>query len=108
MSIQEQAIEYIHEALSPLDAALIAEIVTHVPEIPLSLVGMSYCAACESVLCGACGHCHSWDLQPNAPECPGDNDDVGHDALDCRGHSCWVHCDGARQRHIRIGVARPF
>jgi hypothetical protein len=41
--------------------------------------GMPYCPACESVLCGACGHCHGLDLMPSDPECPGDNDDMGRD-----------------------------
>src|SRR5260370_20223924 len=42
---------------------------------------LPYCPACESVLCGACGHCHGLDLLPSHPECPGDNDDMGHECV---------------------------
>jgi hypothetical protein len=75
-TVQEQAIEWIHQALH-FDATFTEEIVALVPTIPLSLVGMPYCPACESVICGACGHCHMFDAPINAPECPGDNDDMG-------------------------------
>jgi hypothetical protein len=62
-TVQEQAIEWIHKALL-FDAAFTEEIVAIVPTIPLSLVGMPYCTACQSVLCGACGHCHMLDIVP--------------------------------------------
>jgi hypothetical protein len=80
-TVQEQAIEWIHQALH-FDAAVEREIVAIVPSIPLSLTGMPYCEACESVLCGACGHCHMLDVVPfSRPECPLDNDDMGHDCV---------------------------
>jgi hypothetical protein len=48
-----------------------------VPSIPTNLVCMPYCPVCESVLCGACGHCHMLDVVPfSRPECPNDNDDM--------------------------------
>ena len=76
-TVQEQAIEWIHQALH-FDTAVEREIVAIVPSIPLSLTGMPYCEACESVLCGACGHCHMLDVVPfSRPECPPDNDDMG-------------------------------
>jgi NADH:ubiquinone oxidoreductase subunit E len=76
-TVQEQAIEWIHKVLH-FDAAFTEEIVAIVPTIPLSLVGMPYCPACESVLCGACGHCHMLDIVPfSRPLCPNDNDDMG-------------------------------
>jgi NADH:ubiquinone oxidoreductase subunit E len=76
-TVQEQAIEWIHQALH-FDAAFTEEIVAIVHTIPLSLVGMPYCPACESVLCGACGHCHMLDIVPfSRPLCPNDNDDMG-------------------------------
>jgi hypothetical protein len=80
-TVQEQAIEWIHQALH-FDATVEREIVAIVPSIPLSLTGMPYCEACESVLCGACGHCHMLDVVPfSRPECPRDNDDMGHDCM---------------------------
>lgn len=83
MTIQEQAIEWIHQALK-FDEPTEQEIVAIVPSIPLDLAGMPYCPACESVLCGACGHCHMLDVVPfTQPECPNDNDDMGHDCM------CW-------------------
>lgn len=79
--VQEQAIDWIHQALH-FDAEVEREIVALVPLIPLSLAGMPYCPACESVLCGACGHCHTLDVVPfTRPECPLDNDDMGHDCM---------------------------
>jgi hypothetical protein len=41
VTVQEQAIEWIHQALH-FDAAFTEEIVAIVPTIPLSLVGMPY------------------------------------------------------------------
>jgi hypothetical protein len=75
-TVQEQAIEWIHQALK-FDEPTEQEIVALVPSIPLELAGMPYCEACESVLCGACGHCHMLDVIPfSRPECPNDNDDM--------------------------------
>ncbi len=82
-TVQEQAIEWIHQALK-FDEPTEQEIVALVPSIPLSMAGMPSCPACESVLCGACGHCHMLDVVPfTCPECPLDNDDMGHDCM------CW-------------------
>jgi hypothetical protein len=51
-----------------------------VPSISTKLAGMPYCPACESVLCGACGHCHMLDVVPfSRPECPNDHDNMGAD-----------------------------
>jgi hypothetical protein len=78
-TVQEQAIEWIHQALK-FDEPTEQEIVALVPSIPLDLVGMPYCLACESVLCGACGHCHMLDVVLfSQPECPNDHDDMGAD-----------------------------
>jgi hypothetical protein len=79
-TVQEQTIEWIHQALH-FDVAFTEEIVAIVPTIPLSLVGMPYCPACESVLCGACGQCHSLDLLSSDPECPGDHDTMGRNCV---------------------------
>jgi len=80
-TVQEQAIEWIHQALK-FDELTEREIVAIVPSIPLSMAGMPYCPACESVLCGACGHCHMLDVVPfTRPECPNDNDDMGHECM---------------------------
>ena len=57
MIYKEQAIGWIHQALH-FDTTVEREIVAIVPSIPLSLTGMPYCEACESVLCGVCGRCH--------------------------------------------------
>ena len=56
------AIDWIRQSsLSPeLQEAAIAL----VPSIPIKLAGMPYCEACESVLCGACGHCNMLDVIP--------------------------------------------
>jgi hypothetical protein len=78
-TVQEQAIEWIHQALH-FDENTQQEIVAIVPSIPLSMTGMPYCEACESVLCGACGHCHMLDVVPfTRPECPNDHDNMGAD-----------------------------
>jgi hypothetical protein len=65
---QEQATRWIKQALH-VDAPFEAEIIALVPEIPLNWTTLPYCPACESVLCGACGHCHGLDLLPSRPEC---------------------------------------
>jgi hypothetical protein len=71
-----EAIEWIQQ--STLSASLKEAAITLVPTIPTNLSGMSYCPACESVLCGACGGCHMLDVIPfSRPECPLDNDDMG-------------------------------
>lgn len=49
---------------STLGTKLKASAIALVPTIPTKLEGMAYCQACESVLCGACGQCHSLDLAP--------------------------------------------
>ena len=58
-----------------------SRIAAFIDELPLSQVGMAYCPACESVLCGVCGDCHSWDLQISDPECPNDHDTTGRDCV---------------------------
>jgi hypothetical protein len=76
VTVQEQAIEWIRQ--SSLSPSLIEAATALVPSIPTKLVGMSYCPACESVLCGACGSCHMLDVIPfSRPECPNDHDDMG-------------------------------
>ena len=80
LTVQEQAIEWLRGQKSMRDdPAFFEAACAFVPTIPLKLAGMPYCPACESVLCGACGHCHGLDLMPSDPECPGDNDDMGRD-----------------------------
>jgi|SRR5436190_1306804 len=75
-TIQEQAIDWIQQ--STLDVKLQERAIALVPTIPIKLAGMPYCPACESVLYGACGHCHMLDVVPfSRPECPLDNDDMG-------------------------------
>ncbi len=79
--VQEQAIAWIHQALK-FDAAITDEIVARVPRVPLSLIGMPYCPAWESVLRGACGHCHMLVIVDfSMPDCPLDQDDMGHDCM---------------------------
>ena len=76
-TVQEQAIEWIKQALH-FDASFEAEIIALVPTIPLAWTNLPYCPACESVLCGARGHCHMLDVVPfSRPLCPNDNDDRG-------------------------------
>jgi hypothetical protein len=55
IALQEQAIEWIRQ--STLSASLKEAVIALVPAIPTTLAGMPYCPACESVICGACGHC---------------------------------------------------
>ncbi len=58
-TVQEQAMSWLRGQKSRQDdPAFFAAACTLVPPIPLSPVGMPYGPACESVLCGACGHCH--------------------------------------------------
>ncbi len=79
-AIRERAKQWATDALK-FDAAFTATLHAYINEMPLTEVGMPYCPACESVLCGACGHCHGLDLLPSRPECPGDNDDMGRDCV---------------------------
>jgi len=74
--IQRQAIAFL-EHQSNMDAALRAEAITLIPTVPTRLEGMPYCRACESVLCGACGDCHSLDLLPGDGYCRNDQDTMG-------------------------------
>lgn len=64
---------------SKLSPWLIDAAIAIVPTIPTSMIGMPYCEACESVLCGACGHCHMIDSNLNHPDCPGYDEDMGAD-----------------------------
>jgi len=65
-------------AQSSLSPSLKEAAIALVSTIPTHLSGMPYCPACESVLCGACGHCHMLDVVPfSRPECPNDTDDMG-------------------------------
>jgi hypothetical protein len=49
-----------------------ARIKNHLQEIPVSRVGLQYCPACESALCGVCGKCHELDHEILfvGPHCP--------------------------------------
>ena len=78
-TVQEQAIEWLRGLKSMQENTAVFEAAcAFVPTIPLSPVGMLYCPACESMLCGACGHCHMLDVVPfSQPLCPLDNDDMG-------------------------------
>lgn len=76
-----EAIEWIQQ--STLNASLKEAAIALVGIIPTHLVGMPYGPTCESVLCGACGHCHMLDVVPfSRPECPNDHDDIGADCAD--------------------------
>ena len=77
--VQEQAIEWLAGQKSMQDnPAFFKAARAFVPTIPLNPAGMPYCPACESALCGACGHCHMLDVVPfSRPLCPNDNDDMG-------------------------------
>ena len=58
-ALQEQAIEWLRGQKSMQNnPAFFEQALSFVPTIPLNPSGMAYCSACESVLCGACGHCH--------------------------------------------------
>jgi hypothetical protein len=74
-TVQERAKQWATDALK-FDAVFTATIHAYIDEMPLTEVGMPYCPACESVLCGVCGDCHSFDLF-DRPECPMDNDTTG-------------------------------
>jgi hypothetical protein len=81
LTVKEQAKQWATDALK-FDVQTTAQIHASIDSIPLSMTGMPYCPACESVLCGACGHCHMLDVVPfTRPECPLDNDDMGHDCM---------------------------
>jgi hypothetical protein len=73
--IQHQAIALIEQ--STLPPALVARAVALVPTIPTTKAGMPSCRACASVLCGACGQCHSLDVLPGDPICRNDEDPLG-------------------------------
>jgi hypothetical protein len=73
--IQQHAIAFLEQ--STLPPALIARAVALVPTIPTTKAGMPSCRACESVLCGACGKCHSLDVLPGDPLCSNDEDPIG-------------------------------
>ena len=80
MSSEQQAIQHQAIALlerSTLPSALITRAVALVPTIPTTKAGMPSCRACESVLCGACGKCHSLDVVPGVPICRNDEDPLG-------------------------------
>jgi hypothetical protein len=78
-TLQEQSVEWLRGLKSMQDdPAFFEQALSFVPTIPLNPSGMAYCSACESVLWGACGHCHMLDVVPfSRPECPLDNDDMG-------------------------------
>jgi len=76
--IYRAAIAWLETRAASLSAGLLAEALALVPTIPPTLVGMPYCHACESVLCGACGICHGLSLVP--PDfCPADQENMGTD-----------------------------
>jgi hypothetical protein len=67
-AIREQAKQWTTDALK-FDEPMATMIHAYIDDMPLTEVGMPYCKACESVLCGVCGDCHSFDLF-DRPECP--------------------------------------
>jgi hypothetical protein len=77
LDIREQAKQYARQSLHFEDRQMNTWIEQAIDTMPLTLVGMPYCRACESVLCGVCGDCHSFDLKISDPECPNDNDTAG-------------------------------
>ena len=73
--IRERAKQWATDALK-FDEPMATMIHAYIDEMPLTLAGIPYCKACESVLCGVCGDCHSFDLF-DRPECPMDQDTTG-------------------------------
>lgn len=78
--IRERAKQWATDALK-FDEPMATMIHAYIDEMPLTLAGIPYCKACESVLCGVCGECHSWDLTPSQPECPMDHDTTGRSCV---------------------------
>jgi hypothetical protein len=73
--IRERAIAMI-QGYADIQPDMIEMAVQLVAEIPTSRVGMPYCPACESVLCGVCGKCHELDIlyDIDCPLAPYDGD----------------------------------
>ncbi len=78
--LREKAKQWATEALL-FNETLTQMIHTSIDEMPLPWVGRPYCPACESVLCGVCGECHSHDLHINDSDCPNDHDTMGRDCF---------------------------
>ncbi|MBO0791720.1 MAG: hypothetical protein J2P36_12330 [Ktedonobacteraceae bacterium] len=78
--VREKAKQWATKALH-FDEPFATMIHEYIDEMPLTLEGMPYCPACESILCGACGDCHSFDLRINDPICPKDHDTMGQDCV---------------------------
>ncbi len=78
-TVQEQAMSWLRGLKSMQEnPASFAAACEFVPTILLNWTTLPYCPACESVLCGACGHCHMLDMVPfSQPICLLDNDDMG-------------------------------
>ena len=53
-AIRERAKQWATDALG-FDEPMATMIHAYVDDMPVTLVGMPYCKACESVLCGVCG-----------------------------------------------------
>ncbi len=75
MNIQQRAIMRLEQA--DLDPALRDVVIALVPTIPLTREGIPRCRACDSVLCGVCGDCHSLDLVLGDSLCPNDQSTSG-------------------------------
>lgn len=70
-ALREKALEFLN-GQRPADRAFYDAITRYIAEIPVSRVGMKYCPACESAVCGICGTCHELDHQFLfiGPACP--------------------------------------
>lgn len=75
IAIRERAKQWATDTLK-FDEPMATMIHAYIDDMLLDLIGMPYCKACESVLCGVCGDCHSFDLF-DRPECPMDHDTTG-------------------------------
>lgn len=78
-ALHQAAIAWLEAHTSSLSADLLASAIALVPTMPTRREGMASCPACESVLCGACGQCHSLDVLPGDPVCRADQDTMGAD-----------------------------
>lgn len=69
--IRENAKQWAKKALH-FNEQETADICAFIDEIPIKDAGRPYCQSCESMLCGACGHCHSYDTnwEVNGVFCP--------------------------------------
>ncbi len=85
MEVQQRAQERLRRSqlTERLKAMAIAKVAT------INLQERRYCEACESVLCGACSHCHSLNLAMEEPLCLVNTPSMG------QGCETWWHAYSA-------------